>query len=114
MRADNGWRVGLVVPRKLADDNAQEKPKRGPGKPFVKGQVANPAGRPKGARSRLCEDFLKALHEDFQEHGVRAIKSVRLEKPEVYFNGVVRLLPQQFGLDDETKGGLTVIINRGD
>lgn len=79
---------------------------------FRKGQSGNPAGRPKGARSRLCEDFLKALHEDFQKHGVKAIESVRLEKPEVYFNGVVKLLPQQFGLDDETKGGVTVIINK--
>lgn len=79
---------------------------------FRKGQSGNPSGRPKGARSRLCEDFLKALHEDFQKHGVKAIESVRLEKPEVYFNGVVKLLPQQFGLDDETKGGVTVIINK--
>lgn len=79
---------------------------------FRKGQSGNPAGRPKGARSRLCEDFLKALHEDFQKHGVKAIESVRIEKPEVYFNGVVKLLPQQFGLDDETKGGVTVIINK--
>lgn len=81
-------------------------------RPYKKGQSGNPAGRPKGARSRLCEDFLKALHEDFQKHGVKAIESVRLEKPEVYFNGVVKLLPQQFGLDDETKGGVTVIINK--
>ena len=79
---------------------------------FRKGQSGNPAGRPKGARSRLCEDFLKALHEDFQKHGVKAIEAVRIEKPEVYFNGVVKLLPQQFGLDDETKGGVTVIINK--
>ncbi|GCD59767.1 hypothetical protein NBRC3280_2283 [Acetobacter pasteurianus NBRC 3280] len=81
-------------------------------RPYKKGQSGNPAGRPKGARSRLCEDFLKALHEDFQKHGRKAIESVRLEKPEVYFNGVVKLLPQQFGLDDETKGGLTVIIKK--
>ena len=37
------------------------------GRPFVPGQSGNPAGRPKGARSKLGETFLKALAEDFDE-----------------------------------------------
>jgi len=49
--------------------------------PFKKGQSGNPAGRPKGARNKLSEDFLKALSTDFKEHGAAVIEVVRIEKP---------------------------------
>ncbi|MGA4923232.1 DUF5681 domain-containing protein, partial [Bacillus subtilis] len=48
---------------------------------FKPGQSGNPAGRPKGARSRLQENFLAALADDFADHGVDAIQTMRLEKP---------------------------------
>ena len=43
---------------------------RGPGRPFVKGQVANPKGRPKGSKNRATTDLreaLKAIAEDNTE-----------------------------------------------
>lgn len=60
---------------------------------------ANPAGRPKGARSRLQENFLAALADDFADHGVEAIQTMRLEKPSEYIKTVASLMPKQLELD---------------
>ena len=54
------------------------------GKPFQKGQSGNPAGRPKGARSKLSEIFLATLANDFDEHGRQAIEALRTSDPKAY------------------------------
>ena len=38
-------------------------------------------GRAKGARNKISTAFLEALAKDFEEHGVDAIKIMRVEKP---------------------------------
>lgn len=60
----------------------------------VRFQAGNP-GRPKGSRNKLGEDFLKALHEDFSEHGVKAIQDMRAEDPAAYVKVVASLLPKE-------------------
>src|SRR5882672_3841760 len=57
------------------------------------GQSGNPAGRPKGSRSKLSEGFLEALNADFDQHGAAVIAKVRLEKPDVYLKVVANLTP---------------------
>ncbi|MBS4074596.1 hypothetical protein KGY14_05255 [Ameyamaea chiangmaiensis] len=89
------------MPGKLADDKAPEKRKRGPGRPFVKGQVANPSGRPKGTRNKLSESFIAALYDDFETHGVRAIEMMRIEKPGDYVKAIAALVPTQFQAVDK-------------
>ena len=65
-------------------------------KPFQPGMPsANPAGRPKGSRSKLNEEVLKYLYQDFNEFGQDTIKRVRERKPEMYLAAVVSLLPKQ-------------------
>lgn len=59
------------------------------------GQSGNPAGRPKGARSKLGEDFVAALREDFTVHGVAAIQKMREEKPGDYIRVIASLLPKE-------------------
>src|SRR5579859_4121326 len=63
--------------------------------PWQKGHVANPAGRPLGARSKLGEKFLVALHADFVEHGVGVIETVRREDPTQYLRIVAAVLPKE-------------------
>ncbi|WP_217589758.1 hypothetical protein [Burkholderia sp. GbtcB21] len=53
------------------------------------------AGRPKGSRNKLGEEFLSQLHADFVEHGARVIQTVRTEKPDVYLKVVASILPTQ-------------------
>jgi Family of unknown function (DUF5681) len=62
------------------------------------GQSGNPAGRPKGSRNRLSEDFVKALYNDFQEHGSTAIAACRAEKPDVYLRVIAGILPKDVHL----------------
>ena len=65
---------------------------------FITGNNASP-GRPKGARNKLGEAFIEALHDDFQEHGVAAIQVVRAEKPDQYLKVIASLLPKDHNIN---------------
>jgi len=66
--------------------------------PFQPGQSGNPGGRPVGARSRLTTHFLHALADDFDEHGKKAIKECRENKPEAYIKAIAALCPKELEL----------------
>jgi hypothetical protein len=56
-------------------------------------------GRRKGSRNKLGEDFIQALADDFERHGVEAIERVRIEKPEAYLKVIASLLPKDLNLN---------------
>ncbi len=62
---------------------------------ILPGKVLNPKGRPKGARSRLSEDFLKAVHEDWKKHGADALQKARIKDPVAYIKTVAGLIPRE-------------------
>ena len=62
---------------------------------FAPGNNANPLGRPKGSRNKLGEDFLKALHESWQERGAEAINRTIDERPWDYLKVIAGILPQK-------------------
>ena len=47
---------------------------------FQPGNNANPRGRPKGSRNKISEEFIAALCDDFEQHGVEVIEAVRTER----------------------------------
>lgn len=61
---------------------------------FKPGQSGNPAGKPKGARHKLSNDFVKVLAEDFAKHGQAAIVTVREEDPGKYLDIIAKLVPK--------------------
>jgi hypothetical protein len=69
---------------------------RGLAEPWKRGQSGNPSGRPKGARSKLSEDFIQALYEDWQLHGKAVIERVRTENPVALIKIIASLIPKQF------------------
>lgn len=56
-------------------------------------------GKPKGARTKLGEQFLSALQEDFQDHGAAAIVTVRTERPQDYLKVIASLMPKDLNLN---------------
>lgn len=85
---------------------------------FKPGNNANPVGRPKGSRNALGEDFLSKLQEDFKEHGVAAIQTVRAERPHEYLKVVASILPKQIDVkttaveemsDDDLAAGIAAL-----
>jgi len=74
---------------------------------FKPGQSGNPAGRAKGSRNKLGEEFLTALHNDFKENGVRAIATVRADRPHEYLKVVASLLPKQIEIKEGAFDGVS-------
>lgn len=86
------------APRKNGKKTGKQMPE---GKRFEPG---NP-GRPKGSRNKLGEAFVQALHDDFNEHGVTAITTMRGADPGGYVRVIASLLPKEFKI--ETTSDLT-------
>ena len=73
---------------------------------FRPGQSGNPAGRRKGVRNKLGEAFVKALHEDFDKHGIAAVERVRDEKPDQYLKVIASLLPKEIDVGENFASAL--------
>jgi hypothetical protein len=71
-------------------------------------------GRPKGARSKLGEEFLQALLKDFNEHGAEVIATVREDKPDQYLKVVASILPKEIEASEETINVLGELLARID
>lgn len=77
---------------------------------FVSGNIGG--GRPKGARAKLGEDFLKAMQQSFAEHGADTIETVRTEKPDQYLKVIAAILPKELDLGEETRDALVRVLFR--
>lgn len=79
-----------------------ERPQNRHLKPIKPGEVRNPAGRPKGARSKLSEAFLQAFAEDFERYGKEVIEKVRTERPHDYLKVIATVTPRRMEIEDAT------------
>lgn len=73
-------------------ENIEASRKPSPGRPWLPGQSGNPNGRPKGARNKLEEDFIRDLHEAWKRDGKAAIDAAYAEQPELLLRMVASVL----------------------
>lgn len=66
---------------------------------FRPGQSGNAAGRPLGAKNKLCEGFLEALYADWQQNGLEAIAKAREESALGYCKMIAALTPREDRLE---------------
>ena len=65
---------------------------------FQPGNNANPRGRPKGSRNKISEEFIAALCDDFEQHGVEVIEAVRTERPADYLKIIASIVPKELNV----------------
>jgi hypothetical protein len=73
--------------------NGEKKEIRDESGRYAPGHCGGP-GRPKGSRNRLAESFFKALADDFEQHGIEAIRAARANNPGEYARIVAGLQKQ--------------------
>jgi hypothetical protein len=69
------------------------------GKTFQPGQVANPAGRPLGARNRLNKALIEDLFAEWKEGGRAALKIMRIEEPAQFVKCALATLPRELPIE---------------
>ena len=62
------------------------------------GQSGNLAGRPKGSRNKLAEDFIADCYKAWQERGAEAIERVIDSDPGTFLKIIAGLLPKDVNL----------------
>ena len=65
------------------------------GRPFVKGQSGNPAGRPIGARNKVSALFMENVYDQWQKYGIEALKKAAQEEPMQFCKMMAGLVPKE-------------------
>ena len=81
---------------KTDNTNGQQKPWL-----FKPGQSGNPAGRPKGSRNKLAEDFIADAYAQWQQRGSTALETMAKTEPAKFCQMVANLLPKETLMQDE-------------
>jgi hypothetical protein len=81
---------------KTDSTDAQQKPWL-----FKPGQSGNPAGRPKGSRNKLAEDFIADAYAQWQQRGSTALETMAKTEPAKFCQMMANLLPKETLMQDE-------------
>jgi hypothetical protein len=96
------WRTLMSKADKVSTAADSTAPKQQIGVPFKPGQSGNPAGRPKGAKSKFQEDFWRDLHRTWQEGGRDALKRMMRDMPDKFVTVAAGKVPQELEVTNST------------
>src|SRR6478609_4873673 len=68
---------------------------------FKPGQSGNPAGRPRGSRNKLAEDFIADAYAQWQQRGSTALETMAKTEPAKFCQMMANLLPKETLMQDE-------------
>ncbi len=74
---------------------------------FVPGVSGNPAGRPKGARNKLAEQFFVDMYDAWKGRGIEAINAVIDSRPADFLRAMTAIVPKELKVENtvELKDG---------
>lgn len=72
------------------------------------GQSGNPAGRPRSARSKISESFLKQVYAEWEISGKAAIANMARDEPCDFVKMVASLIPKEFHVTELPFEGMTL------
>ena len=75
------------------------------------GQSGNPAGRPKGTRNKLSEQFLEDMHDLWKRRGMQVLESIVETHPEKLLAAMVQVLPRDFQVTVTDENATKWVIN---
>ena len=65
------------------------------------GQSGNSAGRQKGSRNKLSQDFIDDAYAEWQENGKAALRHMSTKDPSKFVQMISALIPQHFKVEHE-------------
>jgi hypothetical protein len=69
--------------------------------PWKPGRSGNPAGRQKGSRNKLSQDFIEEAYAAWKAHGKDAFEHMATKEPSKFVQTIAALIPQHFKFEHE-------------